>query len=229
MGQMTRRQAAGGDFDAYLAPAQPAPGPGILLLHAWWGLNETMRDLADRLAADSFTVLAPDLFDGTVLRTVEEADKHVGEVEANADRLFARVNAGLDHLLADTSVVGHRAAVIGFSFGAYYGTRLAEERPEAAVLVTYYGGMGTELPGDPDKGTHPAFLGHFAADDPYEDHTAEVPGFSKRLAAEEGGSAAHLYEGTHHWFAEADRPEYNEAASELAYRRTVEFIHANLG
>ena len=88
--------------------------------------------------------------------------------------------------------------------------------------------MGTGLPGDADMGTHPAYLSHYAADDPYEDHTAEVPAFSARLAAEGGGSAAHLYEGTHHWFAEADRPEYDEEASELAYQRTVEFIRANL-
>jgi len=224
---MTRLQAAAGDFDAYVAPAQPAPGPGILLLHAWWGLTEMMRDLADRLAADGFTVLAPDLFDGTVLTTIEEADKHGQVAEANPDRLYARANAALDHLLADPNVVGDHAAVIGFSFGAYYGTRLAEDRPEAAALVTYYGGMGTELP-DPHKGTHPAYLSHYAADDPYEDHTAEVPAFGARLAAEGGGSAAYLYEGTHHWFAEADRPEYNAEASELAYRRTVEFIRANL-
>ena len=55
---------AAGDTDAYLAPARPAPGPPVLLLHTWWGLNEAMRDLADRLAGDGFTVMAPDMFDG---------------------------------------------------------------------------------------------------------------------------------------------------------------------
>ena len=57
MGQMTRLQTAAGDTDAYLAPAQPAPGPPVLLLHPWWGLNRTIRDLADRLAGDGFTVM----------------------------------------------------------------------------------------------------------------------------------------------------------------------------
>ena len=114
----------------------------MLLLHAWWGLTEMMRDLADRLAADGFTVLAPDLFNGTVLKTIEEADKHVGEVEGNADRLYARVNAALDHLLADPNVAGNRAAVIGFSFGAYYGTgwrSLGRRRPRSSRTMAGWG------------------------------------------------------------------------------------------
>jgi carboxymethylenebutenolidase len=64
MGQTIRLQAAAGDTDTYLASARPTPGAPVLLLHSWWGLNEDMRDLADRLAGDGFTVMAPDLFDG---------------------------------------------------------------------------------------------------------------------------------------------------------------------
>jgi len=69
MGDMIRIQAVAGDTDTYLAPARPSPGGPVLLLHPWWGLNETIRNLADRLAGDGFTVMAPDLFGGTVLTT----------------------------------------------------------------------------------------------------------------------------------------------------------------
>jgi carboxymethylenebutenolidase len=232
MGQTIRYQSAAGDTDAYLASARPSPGPPVLLLHAWWGLTEMMRDLADRLAEDGFTVLAPDLFDGKVLSTVEEAQANQQELEANevsADRLLGRVTAALDHLLANPDVAGERAAVIGFSFGGWYGGQLAALRPEAAAFVNYYGGIGTDLPGDPDKGTWPAYLAHFAADDPYEDDTADVPGLIARLAQDGTRSAAYVYDGTSHWFAEPDRPEYNDQAGELAYGRTVDFLRANLG
>ncbi len=67
MGETIRIQNAVGDTKAYLAPAQSTPEVTVLLLHPWWGLNQTIRDLADRLAGDGFTVMAPDLFDGTVL------------------------------------------------------------------------------------------------------------------------------------------------------------------
>ena len=57
------------------------------------------------------------------------------------------------------------------------------------------------------------------------DDSAQVPDLEKTLGQ---GSAAHLYPGTMHWFMEPDRPEYNHEAAELAYRRTVEFLRANL-
>ena len=51
-------------------PSAQGGGAPVLLLHTWWGLNQTMKDIADRLAADGFTVLAPDLFNGQVLTTI---------------------------------------------------------------------------------------------------------------------------------------------------------------
>ena len=222
MGYMTRLQAAAGDTDAYIAPARPSPGKPVLLLHAWWGLNEVIRDLADRLAADGFTVLAPDLFDGRVLRTIEEATANQETIEGSdvgEERLHGRVTAAFDHLLALSEVTGEKAAVVALSFGAWYGARLADRRDEVAAIVIYYGGIGgSELP-------RPPFLGHLAEVDPYEDDAAS----RVRLAQQRAGSAAHIYPGTHHWFAEPDRPEYDEKASELAYARTLEFLRANLG
>jgi carboxymethylenebutenolidase len=232
MGQTIRYQSAAGDTDAYLAPARPSPGPPVLLLHAWWGLTEMIRDMADRLAEDGFTVLAPDLFDGTVLSTIEEATSHQQRIEADdvsADRLLGRVTAALDHLLAQPDVRGDRAGVVAFSFGAWYAAQMAAARPEVAALVNYYGGIGGDVPDGPEDGTRPAYLAHAAENDPYEDDPAAVRGLVARLREEDAGSAAHLYPGTSHWFAEPDRPEYDEQASELAYRRTVDFLRANLG
>ena len=89
MGDTIRIQAAAGDTNAYLAPAQPEPGAPVLLLHPWWGLNQAIRDFADRLATDGFTVIAPDLFDGTVLTTADDAEAFLGSIgrgEANGGR-----------------------------------------------------------------------------------------------------------------------------------------------
>ena len=225
MGQMTRLQAAGGDTDAYLAPARPSPGLPVLLLHAWWGLNQTIRDLADRLAGDGFTVMAPDLFDGVVSTTIEDAEAFTSSIEQgdgrsdglNPDRIMGRVQAALDHLLAHPDVRGDRAAIIALSFGGWYGSQVAAPRSDVAAFVSIYSDV-SEAPGGA------AYLGHFAELDPFVD-SAQVVDMEKTLG---DGSAAHVYPGAKHWFMESDRPEFDRDACELAYRRTVEFLRANL-
>jgi carboxymethylenebutenolidase len=196
---------------AYVAAARTGPGAPVLLLHAWWGLNQPVKELADRLAGDGFTVLAPDLFDGTVLTTVEEADAHGKAADEDHERILGLVEAALDDLLAHPDARGERAAVIALSFGAWYAARTAEKRPEVAALVCIYGDV-FEAP----EGV--AYLGHFAEDDQFVDSK----GAELRAATDRG--EAHVYPLTKHWFIESDRPEYDAEASELAYMRTVEFL-----
>jgi carboxymethylenebutenolidase len=224
MGQTTRISTPDGGSDAYLALPTTPPGPPVLALHAWWGLNAMFRGLADRLAGDGFTVLAPDLFDGRVLATIEEAEsfgQNELDEEANAERLLGRASGALDHLLQLPETRGDRAAVLGISFGGVYARWLAKMRPEVTGVVTYYGGgwdPPVEQPGPPT-----AWLSHWAENDEYEEAPSEPP------EAANPRSASHVYPDTKHWFAEPDRPEFVEAASELAYARTVEFLRSVLG
>lgn len=219
MGEKTLIHDEAGVTHAYLAPALTSPGPPILLLHAWWGLNETIREFADRLARDGFTVLAPDLFDGTVLTTIEDAESFTTSIEQgegrpdglNPDRIMARVRATLDHLLSHPDSRGERAGIIALSFGGWYGSHIAAARSDVAAFVSIYSDV-FEGPGGA------SYLGHFAEQDPYIDAT---------LVADNG--TAHVYAGTRHWFMEPDRPEFDAAATELAYARTVEFLLEHLG
>jgi carboxymethylenebutenolidase len=218
MSPMIRYPSAAGDTDAYFAPARPSPGAPVLLLHPWWGLNQTIRDLADRLAGDGFTVVAPDMFEGTVLTTKGDAEAHLKALTpADSDRIRAGVLATLDRLLADADVRGDRAAIIGLSFGAMEGTEVAAARPDVAAIVTYYSGIFEAPDGTP-------YLGHFAEDDEFDD-SAQVPDLRQTLA---DGSAAHVYPGTKHWFIETDRPEFDADATEHAYARTVDFLREQL-
>jgi carboxymethylenebutenolidase len=221
MGQTIRLQAAAGDTDTYLAVAQPTPGAPVLLLHSWWGLNDDMRDLADRLAGDGFTVMAPDLFDGKVLTTIEDAEAFTTAIERggglgglNPDRIMGRVEATLDHLLAHPDARGDRAAIVALSFGGWYGSEVAAKRSDVAAFVSIYSDV-YEGPGGA------AYLGHFAEDDQFVD----APAMDKPLPE---GSAAHVYPGMKHWFTEPDRPEFDQHAADLVYSRTVEFLRANL-
>lgn len=192
----------------YVASAKGGSGAPVLLLHTWWGLNQPIKDFADRLADDGFTVLAPDLFDGTVLTTIEEADAHGQEMDSDYERILGRVQAALDELLARPDTRGEHAGIVALSFGGWYGAQVAAARPEVTALVSIY----SDVFEGPD-GT--AYSGHFAENDQYVD-TSQVT------------DEAHVYPGTQHWFMESDRPEYDADAAELAYTRTVEFLRGQL-
>jgi carboxymethylenebutenolidase len=211
----------GNEAMAHFAPARPSPGDPVLLLHPWWGLNRTIRDLADRLAGDGFTVMAPDLFAGTVLTTPEEAEaflQSIGSGAVTRDSIRSASLGALEQLLASPDTRGRRAAIIGMSFGAMEGTMLIEGRSDVAALVCFYSGIFEAPAGVP-------YLGHFAEHDEFDD-SAQVPAFAATLPP---GSAAYVYPGTRHWFLEADRPEYDAEAAELAYTRTVAFLRDRLG
>lgn len=224
MGETIRIQDAATGTDVYLAPARPSPGPPVLLLHSWWGLNADMRTLADRLAGDGFTVMAPDLFDRHVLTTIDDADAFTTAIERgdggpgglNPDRIMERVKATLDQLLAHPEARGDRAGIVALSFGGWYGSSVASERSDVAAFVSIYSDV-YEGPGGS------AYLGHFAENDQF----VESPEAAEAKPLPEG-SAAHIYPGMKHWFTEPDRPEYDEEAAELVYERTVAFLRANL-
>lgn len=196
---------------AYVAPATSGTGSPVLLLHAWWGLNQPIKDLADRLARDGFTVLAPDLFEGTVLTTIEDADTHGQAMDAEFEQILVLVEAALDELLAHPDAHGDRAGIVALSFGAWYGAQVAGGRPEVTAFVSIY----SDIVEGPDG---VAYLGHFASDDEFVDASQVAP----------GRDDAHVYPGTKHWFVEGDRPEYDAEAAELAYSRTAAFLREHL-
>ena len=58
----------------YLALPGRGHGPGVLVLHAWWGLTPFFKDVCERLAAEGFVALAPDRYGGPTAATIEEAE-----------------------------------------------------------------------------------------------------------------------------------------------------------
>ncbi len=224
MGETIRIEDGAGGADIYLATATPSPGAPVLLLHSWWGLNTDLRNLADRLAGDGFTVMAPDLFDGTVLTTIQDAEAFTTAIEQggggpgglNPDRIMERVKASLDALLAHPDARGDRAGIVALSFGGWYGSSVASERSDVAAFVSIYSDV-YEGPGGA------AYLGHFAENDQFVE-SPEAAG-AKPLP---DGSTAHVYPGMKHWFTEPDRPEFDAEAAELVYARTVAFLRENL-
>lgn len=203
----------------YLAKPKSMRRGGILVLHAWWGLNDVFKDFCNRLADEGYLVLAPDLYNGAIAKTIPEAEKL--RTKLKRDTTSKQILEALKQLRSET---GQPVGLIGFSLGAYWGLWLIEEKPkDIAATVLFYGARGGEY-----AKTKSAFIGHFAETDQYVSDSGRKK-LEKTLKAAGREVAFHVYPDTGHWFFENDRPEYNPQAAELAWQRTVEFLHAQFG
>jgi carboxymethylenebutenolidase len=208
--------------EGFLARPPAGGGPGILALHAWWGLNDFFRSFCSRLANEGFLVFAPDLFGGATAATIAEAEQLSSKArpEQVAEELALALNFLRSHKAARRGPMG----VIGFSFGAYFALELSRARPkELRAVVVFYGTNGGDF-----AASRASYLGHFAEDDPYEPADG-VRGLEKALLQAGRPVEFHIYPDTGHWFFESDRPDvYHPQAAESAWERTLTFLRREL-
>lgn len=220
MSQEITYQVANQTAQGYLAIPELGEGPGVLVLHAWWGLNDTIRAVCTRLAEAGFVAFAPDLYHGRVADTIAEAETLGQALDANHLQARAEIAEATRFLSERTDQPDRGLAVMGFSLGAYYALDLAAADPEhIRSVVIFYGS------GDGDFSTsRAAYLGHFAENDPYEP-PANVNELEESLRRAGRPVTFYRYPGTGHWFFEPDRTEaYNQAAATLAWERTLTFL-----
>ena len=199
----------------YLARSERS-GPGVILLHEWFGLQDGFKAIADRLCAEGFTVLAPDFFDGKLAANEQEAE--VLAKAGDSDLTGFRLKAAARFLIENWHP---RLGVIGFSWGAWWAAWLAQQMAVEATVL-YYSVADIE-----PKNFNGALQGHFAEKDHF-DPIEEVNVFLKGLA--DGGMEvdAHVYDAGH-WFANPSVPKAFDAdAAELALARTIDFLHHHL-
>ena len=221
MGTNETLQVGGADIRAYVAGPTDAGTPGVLLLHAWWGLNDDVAVYADRLADAGFAVVAPDMFGGQIASTVEDAERLAkGADEAVVDAI---VLAAIDRLIERLGP-SVRLAVVGFSFGAHWTMWSPSKRDQVVASVLYYGTTDGSVLTD---ATVPV-QGHFAENDPFET-TEWVDEFVAKLVAAGRAVELHRYPDTGHWFAEPSRDAYRAEAADLAFQRTTDFLRRHLG
>ncbi len=212
---MSRSQPKG-----FLAAPATGTGPGVLVLHAWWGLNDTMRAICTRLADSGFVAFAPDLYHGKVADTIADAESLARALGANHVQAEAELAEATKFLDERAEQTGRGLAVIGFSLGANYALDLAAADPEPIRSVVLFYGTG----GGDFSTSRAAYLGHFAENDEFEPR-AGVDELEELLRRAGRPVTFYHYPGTGHWFVEPDRPQaYNDAAANLAWDRTLAFL-----
>jgi len=226
-------ETVGTPAPGYLATPDTAMGPGVVVLHAWWGLTEPFRQVCDRLAEAGFMALAPDLYRGKTTAAVEEAGMLASALNSEEERVRGDIRGAVKYLrqhgaTSPTSPAadGHgKLAVVGFSLGGAHAFDTSVElAKEIAAVVTFY----ATYSGLDYRRAQAAYLCHFAENDPYEP-AESVAEMEQALRMADKQAAFYTYPGTTHWFFEANRPDaYDATAAALAWERTVAFLNTQL-
>ena len=145
----------GASMGAYLVrPDGDDPCPGILLFMEVFGINEHIRSVADRVAAEGYVVMAPDVFHRSAPGIELEYDEQgLGKgvelmSQVTATELLADIRAALDTLGARADVGGRGVGTMGFCFGGHAAYLAACEFPIAATASFYGGGVAVAAPGE---------------------------------------------------------------------------------
>ncbi len=121
----------------YLSLPPSGSGPGLIVIQEWWGLTTHMARMADRLAAEGYVALAPDLYGGATTHDEGEALQLL--LELPVDRAARDLRGAVDYLLSRDEVVGETVGVVGFCMGGSFALQLAVQAGgKIAAAVAFY-------------------------------------------------------------------------------------------
>jgi carboxymethylenebutenolidase len=221
MGKMIGFTANGGTTDGYLSEADGGSKKGVIVIQEWWGLNDHVKEVADRFAKAGFIALAPDLYHGTVTKSPDEAGKLLMALSiAQAEK---DLRGAVAHL---RGLTGKPVGTVGFCMGGALSLFAAcSNGNDIGACVLYYGGH-PNVQYDFDRLTAP-IQGHWAEHDDFANpNAAKIEAALKQRGKE---YEFHRYPGTKHAFFNDQRPEvYDRKAAQQSWERTVAFFNANL-
>ena len=220
----TEYAAASGKVRAYVAkPKRKGKLSAVLVIHENRGLNAHIEDVARRVALEGYLALAPD---GLTLAGGAPADQEAARdlfAKNDRNRITADVVAGVPFLAGHKDGNG-KVGTVGFCYGGGVAVRAAVDAPAVLAAVSFY---GSPLPSDEVPKLKAPVLAHYAGTD--ERINAGIPDFRKALEANQVPYSLNWYPGTQHGFHnDASEGRYNEAASTLAWNRTIAFFKAYL-
>jgi carboxymethylenebutenolidase len=212
-------------YGYFSAPADMfEPLPAVIMIHEWWGLNDNIRSMADRLAGEGYIVFAVDLYAGGVASTPEEARALMMQAVEDPDSANANIKAA--YKFVSETAGAPRIGSLGWCFGGGWSLNTARLFPkELDASVIYYG----QVTSDEEllRPVEVPILGLFAADDAGI-KVASVESFRDALGRLRKNFEVHIYPGVGHAFANPTGRNYDAPAAEDAWRRTLEFLNRHL-
>jgi len=212
------------EYKAYLAkPETNEPTPGMIVIHEWWGLNDHIRDLSDKLALAGYTALAVDLF-GKSTTDPQVAMDMVRELDQSVATEHLLCSA--DYLRDLDSVIPEKTGSIGWCFGGGQSLRLAIEDQRLAACVIYYGRPVTD-PAELSRIKAPILGIYGEADEMIP--VDSIREFDEALNRAGKEHEFHIYPGAAHAFANPSRGRhYDSDTAADAWKKTLGFLDRTL-
>jgi carboxymethylenebutenolidase len=204
---------------AYFISGDRGPGPGVLVLHSFWGLTPSVKSLCDDLADHGYTVLAPDINFGELPASEQEALDHLGRADPNRLASLVLSSARLLHEKSTEGPIGMVGFGMGGSLALWASVRLAGM---VRAAVSFYGSQQIDF-----AGSQSSYLIHLAEDDDYVSND-EAAFMEATMRLEELDVEVVRHQGTRHGFAEPDGDTFDPTAFDRAWVGTLEFLESIL-
>lgn len=218
---VTYGKFAGKDLNGYFArPAGAAGGPGVIVFHEWWGLNDNIRRMADRLAAQGYLVLAADLYGGRSADQPDQAEALMQQAIAGGPDIDANIEAAYAYLKG-TAKAG-RIGTLGWCFGGSMSFEAGQALGGRSAATVIYYGFVNDHPDELARLKAPV-LGFFGGKDGGIP-VATVQGFQKGLEAQGRHPVIRIYPDAGHAFANPSGKNYRKDDAEDAWKRTLDFL-----
>jgi len=228
MGEMVSFASNGDQADGYLAIPASGSGPGVLVLQEWWGLVPQLKSVADRLAAEGFVALAPDLYHGDIAEH-DEMDKasHL-MTSLPMDRAARDMGGAVAYLRAHPAVSRDQIGALGYCMGGMLTLLVATQQGDKFGAVAPY--YGAPLGDGPDWSNLSAPVrGHFAEHDDFFPPAA-IKELEQKLRAMGKDVEFEVHPGTGHAFCNEENPlgTHDAVLTDKCWASTIDFLRRQL-
>lgn len=220
MGSMIEFKRNGQQVGAYLAtPTGAGPAPAVIVIQEWWGLNEHIKNVAERYAGEGYVALVPDLYHGKVTADPNEAGKLMAAL--NRDEAVRDLLGAIQRLKAMKEVRGDRIGVTGFCMGGSYALLLPCRTKEIRAAAPYYG----EIPDEAALRNLACPILYVYGDADFWITKDEVKRLEASLKKLGKAGEVKIYPGAPHAFFNDTRKDvYRQTEAQDAWRRTLDFF-----
>jgi carboxymethylenebutenolidase len=209
-----------------IRPEGQEPLPGVVQIQEWWGIEPHVVDMAQRLAAEGFVVLVPDLYHGKVVTEPDEAQKAVMMLHGNAEHAVKEIGAAIDTLKARPDVDPKRVGVMGYCVGGFLTWLTALRYDDVAAAVPWYAGGFDPSAEDIARLQAPvlAIYGGKDASIP----PAQIQKIEGLLKAAGKDAEVRVYPDAGHAFMNPDHGMGHEESAQDAWPRAVAFLKSHV-